>query len=268
METICTFVAKGGTGKTTTAVNLAGGLAARGHRVVIVDTDPQGGVSNYFRLKDYRGLAELLDGEEADLVRVRPNLIVVTSGGSRLYPVGEALASRHDRRRVMSYLFSREAGESPGESLRAGQSVSGYCDFLIFDSPPNIDPVTAAVLDYVDWVLIPVSMDYMSAVAGVNTVNYIRELSSDGAPTGVLGVLPTLYDRRTRISRAILRLISGHFGTSGAASVTETVIRTNTQIKEAPSFAQTIFEHAPYSYGAADYDRLVGEVLERLNEKS
>ena len=266
METLCTFIAKGGTGKTTTAVNLAGGLAARGSRVVLVDTDPQGGVSNYFRLKDYRGLAELLSGDEADLVRVRPNLIVVTSGGSRLYRAGEALASRPDRRRAMEHLFNREAGEGPGASLRAGQSVAGYCDYLIFDCPPNIDPVTAGVLDYVDWVLIPISMDYMSAVAGVDTVNYIRELPSAGSRTRVLGILPTLYDRRTRISRAILRLITEHFGIDGPASVTETVIRANTQIKEAPSFGATIFEHAPYSYGAADYEKLVDELLERLGK--
>ncbi|MBD3399791.1 MAG: AAA family ATPase [Candidatus Coatesbacteria bacterium] len=256
MERLGIFIAKGGTGKTTTSVNLAGCLAARGHRVILVDADPQGGVGNYFRLRPYRGLSELLDGHEADLVRVRNNLIVITAG-TGLQEKVERLGPEERGAGVISRLFSR-----------AVERERPSCDFLIFDCPPSYDPLTFSVLRFVDWVLVPISMDYMSAVAGVESINHIRSIRTvDGDPPGILGVVPTFYDRRTRISRAILRLVSEHFGTDGDAPVTATIIRTNTQIKEAPSFGATIFEHAPYSYGAADYDKLADELLLRLGRK-
>ena len=253
MDRIGIFVAKGGTGKTTTAVNLAGGLASRGLRVILVDADPQGGVGNYFRLRPYRGLSELLDGEEAELVRIRNNLIVITAG-KNLQEKAERLGPDERGAGVITRLFSR-----------AVKRERPPCDILLFDCPPAYDPLTFSVLRFVDWVLVPIAMDYLAAVAGVESINHIRTIRTiDDDPPGILGVVPTFYDRRTRISRAILRLVTEHFGTESNTPVTETIIRTNTQIKEAPSFGATIFEHAPYSYGAADYDKLADEILRRL----
>jgi chromosome partitioning protein len=108
-------------------------------------------------------------------------------------------------------------------------------------------------------VLVPVSMDYLSALSAVETVNAIHQFKETGN-CRVFGVLPTFYDKRTRMSRIILRMIKDHFG----KLVTETIIRTNTQINEAPSTGSTVFEHAPYSYGAADYLNLVDEIDSRL----
>lgn len=243
VKKLAIFVAKGGTGKTTTAVNLGAGLAERGKRVVLVDADPQGCVSSYFNIEPTGGLAELLIGGQIKLVRLRNNFVVMTSGGSRLWDVSVKLGQLPERFKQISKAFIR---------LRD-------CDFIIFDCSPSFDVLTYNVLNYVDKVLIPVSMDYLTALSAVETVNSIRNFKGSGN-SSVVGILPTFYDKRTRMSRIILRMIKDHFG----GLVTETIIRTNTQINEAPTSGSTIYEHAPYSYGAADYLNLVNEVEARL----
>jgi len=243
VKKLAIFVAKGGTGKTTTAVNLGAGLAERGKRVVLVDADPQGCVSSYFNIEPTGGLAELILGEQIKLVRLRNNFVVMTSGGSRLWDVSVKLGRLPERFKLVSKAFAR---------LRD-------CDYIIFDCAPSFDVLTYNVLDYADKVLIPVSMDYLSALSAVETVNSIRNFKGSGN-SGVIGILPTFYDKRTRMSRIILRMIKDHF----SGLVTETIIRTNTQINEAPRSGSTIYEHAPYSYGAADYLNLVNEVEARL----
>lgn len=243
MKKLAIFVAKGGTGKTTTAVNLGAGLAERGKRVVLVDADPQGCVSSYFSIEPTGGLAELLLGEQIKLVRLRNNFVVMTSGGSRLWDVSMKLGQLPERFKQVSKAFARLSD----------------CDYIIFDCSPSFDVLTYGVLNYADKVLIPVSMDYLSALSAVETFNSISTFKGSGN-SSVIGILPTFYDKRTRISRIILRMIKDHFG----ALVTETIIRTNTQIKEAPRSGSTIYEHAPHSYGAADYLNLVDEVEARL----
>lgn len=243
MKKLSVFIAKGGTGKTTTAVNLSAGLAERGKRVVLVDADPQGCVSSYFNIEPTGGLAELILGEKIKLVRLRNNFVVMTSGGSRLWDVTGKLSQTTDRYNHVSKAFAR---------LRD-------CDFIVFDCAPSLDVLTYNVLSYTDNVLVPVSMDYLSALSAVETVNAIHQFKGTGN-CRVFGVLPTFYDKRTRMSRIILRMIKDHFG----KLVTETIIRTNTQINEAPSTGSTVFEHAPYSYGAADYLNLVDEIDSRL----
>ena len=243
VKKLSVFIAKGGTGKTTTAVNLSAGLAERGKRVVLVDADPQGCVSSYFNIEPTGGLAELILGEKIKLVRLRNNFVVMTSGGSRLWDVTGKLSQAPERYTQVSRAFSR---------LRD-------CDFIVFDCAPSLDVLTYNVLNYSNNVLVPVSMDYLSALSAVETVNAIHRFQETGSGR-VFGVLPTFYDKRTRMSRIILRMIKDHFG----KLVTETIIRTNTQINEAPSTGSTIFEHAPYSYGAADYLNLVDEIDARL----
>lgn len=247
MEKLAIFIAKGGTGKTTTAVSLAAGLSTEGQRVVLVDTDPQGGISTYFSIESTDGLTELLDGKEARLVRVRPNLVVISSGKGSLGEQSLRLSGPIEQTDLFKRLFA-ELHDT---------------DFVIFDCSPLLNSITQGVLAYADHVLIPVSMDYLSAVTAVNTVNAINSLPVEKRPK-ILGILPTFYDRRTKISRVILRMLRDHFGDL----VMETIIRTNTQINEAPSFKKTIFEFAKFSYGSADYGSLLDEIELRLKKMS
>ncbi|HDR06481.1 MAG TPA: ParA family protein [Candidatus Coatesbacteria bacterium] len=167
----------------------------------------------------------------------------MTSGGSRLWEVTGRLGELPEPYSMLSKAFARLKD----------------CDYIIFDCAPSLDLLTYNVLAYTSCVLIPVSMDYLSALSAVETTNAVHGFKQKGN-CRVLGVLPTFYDKRTRMSRIILRMVKEHFD----KLVTETIIRKNTQLSEAPSAGSTIFEHAPYSYGAADYKNLVDEVSAKL----
>ncbi|MBD3373102.1 MAG: AAA family ATPase [Candidatus Coatesbacteria bacterium] len=239
---ISVFISKGGTGKTTMSANLAVGLASRGRRVLLVDADPQGGISAYFAIPPTPGLAELLSGDSIDLVKVRENLLVLTAGGKRLWSVARELENR-------------DAGY---DHLRRAFARLSDLDYVIFDCSPSLGFLNYNVLEYTDYLLIPVSLDYLSALEAVETVNEIRT-STELDEVRILGLVPTFYDRRTRMGRVLLKMIRDHFD----SLVTESIIRTNTKVNEAPSHQLSVSEYDPHSYGAADYGALLDELEER-----
>jgi len=239
---ISVFISKGGTAKTTTAVNLAVGLAAAGRRVMLVDGDPQGGVSAYFAIPPTPGLAELLTGDEVELLRVREGLVVMTAGGKRLLEVVRRLETQQPIYDHVTRAFSHLS----------------ELDYVIFDCSPSMGFLNYNILSYAELLLLPVSLDYLTALEAVETINEVR-LDPRLPQVRVLGVLPTFYDRRTRMGRVLLRMIRQHFG----ELVTETIIRTNTKVNEAPSHQLAVAEYAERSYGAADYGNLVEELEER-----
>jgi chromosome partitioning protein len=241
---IAVFNHKGGTGKTTTAVNLAAGLAEAGKRVLLVDADGQGNVGASLGIRGEKTLYHVLvDGLSADeaAIPVRPNLDVLTS--NELLAAAELyLAARPSRDRVM-----RE---------RLGDRVHGY-DVVVLDCAPALSLMNQNALVYADGVLVPVSCDYLSLV-GVRQV--LRTLKSVHQAlqheVQLLGVVPTFFDVRNRISREARHALEAHFGERCLPPV-----RINTKLREAPSARKTIFEHAPESNGAEDYRALVRHVL-------
>lgn len=242
---IAVFNHKGGTGKTTTSVNLAAGLAERGMKVLLVDADGQGNVGASLGIQGdktlYHVLVTGLSAREA-AVPVRRNLDVLTS--NELLAAAELyLAERQNRHRVM-----RE---------RLGSRVDGY-DVIVLDCAPALSLMNQNALVYADSVLIPVSCDYLSLVGVrqvLRTLKSVRELLKH--PVRLLGVLPTFYDQRNRISREALEALRDHFKERCLPP-----IRVNTRLKEAPSVKQTIFEHAPQSHGAKDYMQLVQSIVD------
>jgi chromosome partitioning protein len=241
---IAVFNHKGGTGKTTTAVNLAAGLAEAGKRVLLIDADGQGNVGASLGIRGEKTLYHVLvDGMQADeaAIPVRQNLDVLTS--NELLAAAELyLAGRPNRDRIM-----RD---------RLGDRVSGY-DVVVLDCAPALSLMNQNALVYADGVLLPVSCDYLSLV-GVRQVlrtlkNVHQVLQHE---VHLLGVLPTFFDVRNRISRDAKRALETHFGERCLPPV-----RINTKLREAPSSRMTIFEYAPESNGAEDYRGLVGHVL-------
>jgi chromosome partitioning protein len=123
----------------------------------------------------------------------------------------------------------------------------------------NINAIT-----YVDEVIIPVSMDYLAQEGARQTLEIIDEINQYSPDqTGILGILATFYDARTKLSKEVLENLRTHF----ADLVFDTVIRVNTSLREAPSFSRTIFEHSPLSRGAFDYYQLTEEFLARATEE-
>jgi chromosome partitioning protein len=244
MRKIAIITSKGGTGKTTTAINLAHGLALCGKKVLVVDCDPQRNVAIIFDLKGRRTLCDLLQYGEVDVIEARQNLFVIDSGGRDLAEIEMVLASRTSRERRLDLALRNLRG----------------CDVVICDCSPTVNLININAIVYADQVIIPVSMDYLAQAGARQTMQIIEEINDNSTRrTSILGILPTFYDSRTRLSNDVLDTLRERF----QDLVFKTVIRVNTSLREAPSFNQTIFEYSPMSRGAFDYYQLTEEVLSR-----
>ncbi len=247
MIKLAILTSKGGTGKTTTAINLGHGLALSGKKVLIIDCDPQGSASSSFGIESSLGLVDLMVEGQVEIYKVRPNLYILPSGRKRLSELEIGLAVRKDRNKILSRSLSRLTG----------------CDCVILDCSPSINIINLNALEYADYLLIPSSLDYFSLEGVKTTIELKAELDSEGnGSSNIIGVLPTFYDRRTTVSRLALDELRSDYGDM----VFNTEIRSNAQIKKSQWFKKTIFEYAPYSYGAYDYFNLSKEFLERLRD--
>jgi len=248
---IAVFNHKGGTGKTTTSVSLSAGLAMRGKRVLLVDTDAQGNVGVSFNVKAERSLYHVvvmgLAVPEA-ICPVRDNLDLIPSNetlaAAELY-----LAGRQNRDRVLARRL---------EGARASYDV------IVLDCSPSLSLMNQNALVFADSVLVPVACDYLSLVGVrqvIRTVKNVNQLLRH--PVQIWGVLPTFYDARARICREALATLNDHFGDRCLSPV-----RAAMKVKEAPSQGQTIFEYAGGSNAAEDYLKLVDRVLGRAERNT
>ena len=234
------FNHKGGTGKTTTSVSLASGLAARGFRVLLVDTDSQGNVAVSLGVKAEKNLYHVLvmgvrAGDAA--VTVRPNLDLVVSNetlaAAELY-----LAGRQNRDRVL-----RD---------RLATTFDQY-DVIMLDCSPSLSLLNQNALVVADGIIVPVACDFLSLVGMRQVIKTVRNVNSLlHHPVQIHGVLPTFYDARARICRDAVDALREHFGERVLPPIRQT-----TRLKEAPAQSQTIFEFAPDSNAAGDYEQVV-----------
>lgn len=239
---------KGGTGKTTTAVNLAAGLAERENEVLLIDTDAQGNVGVSLGVAGEKSLYHVLvEGLEPDdaAVPVRQHLDVITSDST--LAAAEIWLARQGTD-VRSKMLTKRL---------ATMSVSRRYDFVIIDCGPSLNLLNQNALSYVDEVIIPVTCDYLALVGVKQVLRTIKDVERHlGHAVRVSAVLPTFYDGRTRLAREVLETLQGHFKNKCLEP-----IRLNTRLAEAPSHRKTIFEYAASSHGAADYNRVCDWVL-------
>jgi chromosome partitioning protein len=240
---IAVFNHKGGTGKTTSAINIAAGLAEAGQRVLLIDADGQGNVGASLGIRGQKTLYHVLvhQAQPSEVaIPVRSGLDVLTS--NELLAAAELyLAERPNRDRIM-----RE---------RLGDACRDY-DTVVIDCAPALSLMNQNALVYADSLVVPVACDYLSLVGVkqvLRTVRNVHELLQHDVQ--LLGVLPTFFDMRNRISRDSLATLREHFGERCYDP-----IRINTKLREAPSARQTIFEYAPNSHGAQDYMSLVAKL--------
>jgi len=242
---LAVFNHKGGTGKTTTAVHVAAGLAARGAKVLLVDADGQGNVAASLGLEAERSLYHVLVmGLPFEQARItaRPNLDVIaaneTLAAAELY-----IAGQRNRDRVMA---SRLA--------RARESY----DYVIVDCSPSLSLLNQNALVLADAVLCPVACDYLSLIGirqVVRTVKHVNKILNH--PVNFWGVLPTLYDSRARICNEALDTLKKNF-----RDVCLDPIHFAIKVKEAPSLGKTLFEYAPNSSAAGDYWRVIERLMQ------
>ena len=237
---------KGGTGKTTTSVNLAAGLAEKGGRVLLVDADAQGNVGISLGLKAQYTLYHVLMGEvsvDDAVVPIGNNFDVLCSDDS-LAAAEIKLAQHPTRGAVLSSRLEL-----------AGKNEGGYTHIVI-DCAPSLSLINQNALCAVDEVIIPVACDYLSLVGVKQVLKTLKNVHAHlGHTVKVGGVIPTFYDHRAKICRDSHEALKKHFG-----DLCLPPIRQNTKLKEAPSHRKTIFEHDPNCSGAEDY-RVVVETI-------
>jgi chromosome partitioning protein len=237
---------KGGTGKTTTVVNLAAGLALRGWRVLGVDLDPQGSLTASLGTEYSHSLYHLLTGQTTVaecIVNVRDNLDILPSDPS-LAQVEGTLWRMDDVRQRRTILAEKMQG------------VSGY-DYILIDCSPSINLLNENAVLYARKVFVPVSMEYLALLGTKQVVATLQTINQTQDHRVTLSlIIPTFYHSGHRKSNEVLEILKRHFAGQVALP-----IRTNVRLSEAASHYLTIYEYAPRSYGAADYAQLVERVI-------
>ena len=235
---------KGGTGKTTTAINLSAGLAELGQEVLLVDIDAQGNVGHSLGIHGARTLYHVLvDGVDPleAVVPVRKGLDVITSDAN--LAAAEIWLARQEPDVRARALATR---------LHLHKVTRRYA-YVILDCGPSLSLLNQNALSYADEVVIPVTCDYLALVGVKQVLRTIKDIERHlHHSVRVTAVLPTFFDARTKLAREAYETLRGHFKERCLEP-----IRQNTKLAEAPAHRRTIFEHAPDSHGAEDYARLV-----------
>jgi len=243
---------KGGVGKTTTAVSLGAYLAAAGQSVLLVDVDPQANATSSLGVSR-KGLTHsayevLLDG-----VPPEETILLTKQVRMDLLPATPALAGAE--------VELVEADRREYRLDRILDLVVGRYDYVLIDSPPSLGLLTVNALTAArDGVIIPVQCEYL-ALEGLGqllkTIYMVRD--SLNPRLVIAGVVLTMYDARTNLSKQVVEEIRRYF----PAYVFKTVIPRTVRLSEAPSYGETILRYAPTSVGALAYEALARELAER-----
>ncbi len=240
---------KGGVGKTTTAINLGAGLAALERRVLLIDCDPQGNATRGLGVDAAKPhLYQVLSGEAPIASSVRPtafpNLDVVPA----------------DRELVgVEVEFVNLDGWEKRLSAAVEETRPAY-DTILLDCPPSLGHLTVSAMAAADGVLVPLQCEYFALEGISELITTVRRIQAGVNPRlGIAGILLTMYDERTNLSREVAQEVRRHF----AGKVYETVVPRNVRLAEAPSHGLPIFRYDIKSRGAEAYLALAREVLER-----
>ena len=246
-RTLAVVNQKGGSGKTTTTVNLAAALGERGRRVLVVDLDPQASASSWLGVRDGgRGLLDALtgNGNLADLVHnVHNGNVSAIPSSSWLVGAEKALAA-----------------EVGAETILRKKLVGlpDSWDYVLLDCPPSLGVLTVNALAAAHEVLVPVEAHVMALqglAALLQTVDVVKDRLNPGLR--VSGIVACRVDSRTRHALDVVEKVRERFGDL----VFKTIVRENVRVAEAYSFAQPITEYDPRSAGAEDYRALASEVM-------
>ncbi|MBS1859566.1 MAG: ParA family protein [Acidobacteria bacterium] len=241
---------KGGVGKTTTAINLAASLAANDLKVLVVDSDPQGNCTSGLgvaKAPDKPSLYHVLLGETQAADAIRPTEF----DGLCMIPA--------DKNLVGANLELVELDQRETRLRERLAPIRQKYDFILIDCPPALDLLTLNALMAADAVVVPIQCEFF-ALEGVSelmdTIDRVRE--GLGHPLEIGGILLTMYDDRTNLTRQVANDLREFF----QEQVFQTIIPRSVRLAEAPSFGKPILSYDPRSKGAESYIKLAKEILD------
>lgn len=242
---------KGGVGKTTTSINLSACLGARGKKVLLIDTDPQGNASSGYGINKNEldnTIYELILGEcsvqDCIIKDVAPNVSLLPSNVN----LAAAEIELIDEARK-EYILKKEI-----------DWIKDQYDFIIIDCPPSLSMLTVNAMTTANTVLVPIQCEYY-ALEGlsqlIHTVNLVKErLNPD---LDMEGVVFTMYDSRTNLSMQVVENVKSHL----KQHIFNTIIPRNIRLAEAPSYGRPISLYDAKSAGAEAYLSLADEIINK-----
>lgn len=235
---------KGGTGKTTTAINLGTSLVSLRKKVLLIDLDPQANLTYSFGINSPpETVVEVLQGKKT------LQTILVKKEGLFIAPSSVSLAD------LEISLVNKIGRESVLKNRLKG--LKGY-DYVFIDCPPSLSILTINALNAAQEVVIPLEMEILSLeglAKLLDTINEVRRVLN--RKLKIRGIIPCMYDVRRSLSYEVLKEIKKIF----KEKIFKTAIRENVKIAEAPSFAKSVLAYAPSSHGAEDYNALAKEFI-------
>lgn len=248
MATIISFTNhKGGTGKTTSVVNIACALRDKKYNVLLIDLDPQGNLSYSLGVNDYtyNVLDWLIDGVNLDSV-------VVMYSGLSIIPSSVNIINRKEEFKEKNYAKNL---------LQHNLKKTNY-DFILIDCPPAIGTFTKLALSASDFVIIPMLLEILSIQGLTQIIKFIEEIKADSNPNiEILGVLGVCVNESRKLTNEVLEFIDLTYN----VDVFNNRIHNNVKAAEAPSFAKSVIDYAPSSTSAKEYIAVTQELLKKIS---
>ena len=244
--TVAVINQKGGTGKTTTTINLGSALSKLGKRVLLLDLDPQGNLSYSLAVTepkatladDFFGNATLQD------VLVEKDGLWIAPGSNELVDIEISLVSQPEREKFLLSMI---------------KDLKGF-DYVLIDCPPSLSVLTLNALTASNEVLIPLQMEVLTLQGLDQILNTVQKIKKAFNPKlKIKGIVVVMFDMRRKLSQEVLDYLQQHI----KEYIFKQNIRLNVKLAEAPSFGRSIIDYDATSNGAKDYMALADEFISR-----